>query len=283
MNYIGALSSEQLKNLSIVVKAFPKWGITNKFTQAAILAIISKESSFKYSFEKGYGNTDNSRIRKIFGSRVSQLSEDRLSAIKKDDKAFFNLVYAGRYGNGPEDGYKYRGGGPNQLTFKSNYDRTGKHIGVDLINHPEKVNDSVVAADIACSYFVRGFNSFKLSHQEHYKSNGINGFKDLTNATLAVYHANAGFGKPVYSVEKINDSTGGLKKALSRAPEFLAHLDKDKVVLPFKDRAEGNRFRNWVNNTYPEYAKEINLDRTGSHTNSYILSAWDKLSDKYTK
>lgn len=52
--------------------------------------------------------------------------------------------------------------------------------------------------------------------------------------------------------------------------------------VPFKNSTEGNRFREWVNDTYPQYAKSISLDRKGSHTNSYILKAWDKYGKEYS-
>tara|TARA_R110002110_G_scaffold17174_12_gene73035 strand:- start:550 stop:1281 length:732 start_codon:yes stop_codon:yes gene_type:complete len=43
---------------------------------------------------------------------------------------------------------------------------------------------------------------------------------------------------------------------------------------PFTNRTEGNAFRGWINDTYPTYAAEIDLDRTGQYNNSYIKKAW---------
>ncbi len=51
-----------------------------------------------------------------------------------------NRVYGGRYGNNDEksgDGWKFRGRGPIQITFKSNYDTCGKFIGQDLVANPD--------------------------------------------------------------------------------------------------------------------------------------------------
>lgn len=281
MDYIDQLSREQKTNIDIVIKAFSKWKITNVFTQSAILSVISKESNFKYKFERGYGNTSNDRIRSKFYNRVKHLSDADLEKIKKDDMAFFNLVYAGRRGNGPTDGFKYRGGGPNQLTFKSNYDKIGNHIGVDLVNNPELVNDPYIAADIACSYFVRRFRSFRTKWQDHYNSKSLNGFKTLNEATLAIYHANAGLGKPMYTMEKANASRGGLKKSIVRAPQFLDYLGVQQNDEPFKNKTEGNKFRMWVNDNHYEYAREIDLDKYGSHNNSYILKAYKKYGKEY--
>ena len=43
---------------------------------------------------------------------------------------------------------------------------------------------------------------------------------------------------------------------------------------PFKNIEEGNNFRLWVNQNYPEYAKKIKLGKTGSFKNSYIQRAY---------
>jgi surface antigen len=50
----------------------------------------------------------------------------------------------------------------------------------------------------------------------------------------------------------------------------------------FKNKAEGDKFRAWVNDYHSNYAKKIDLDRKGSHTNSFIMKAWDKLGSKYS-
>ncbi len=56
---------------------------------------------------------------------------------------------------------------------------------------------------------------------------------------------------------------------------------KSSVKVPFKNTEEGNAFRQWVNNTHPDYAKEINLDKEGSYNNSYVAKAWNKYGKDY--
>lgn len=56
-----------------------------------------------------------------------------------------------------------------------------------------------------------------------------------------------------------------------------------KIEKPFKNKKEGDKFRKWVNDTYPEYAREIDLDESGSHTNKYIMKAWKKYGVEYNK
>lgn len=52
---------------------------------------------------------------------------------------------------------------------------------------------------------------------------------------------------------------------------------------PFKNKAEGDAFRNWIVNTYPIYATSIVLDRTGAYDNNYIRKAYVKYGADYSK
>lgn len=53
--------------------------------------------------------------------------------------------------------------------------------------------------------------------------------------------------------------------------------------VPFENATEGNAFRGWVNDNYPAYAQEIDLDRTGSYNNSYITKAYQKYGAEYNQ
>ena len=53
-------------------------------------------------------------------------------------------------------------------------------------------------------------------------------------------------------------------------------------ATPFRNSEEGNKFRAWVNDNYPDYAKEIDLDRVNSkYDNSTIRKAWAKYGKEY--
>jgi hypothetical protein len=53
----------------------------------------------------------------------------------------------------------------------------------------------------------------------------------------------------------------------------------------FKTEDEGNAFRKWVNEKYPDYAKKIQLDypakATGRYDNCYIRLAWKQYGTEY--
>ena len=211
-NYLSTLTANQLSNIYIIIDEMDKAGITNKHTQAAILDTVSKESAFYPQSETSYKNTSNSRIKEIFGSRVPS-DDDSLTNLKQNDVAFFDAVYGGRYGNSSNEGYKFRGRGFNQLTFKGNYSSIGSRIGVDLVSNPDLANRIDVAAKILIDYFKREFTK---------KGIDINGFSDSRTALKRVFEANRGFGKG--SIDSVPDKTGGYNTALSRIDDF------DKIV-----------------------------------------------------
>lgn len=67
-----------------------------------------------------------------------------------------NRVYAGRMGNGDEtsgDGWLFRGRGLIQITGREGYASCAKSIGLDLVSHPEVLEQPVNAALSAAWYF----------------------------------------------------------------------------------------------------------------------------------
>lgn len=80
--------------------------------------------------------------------------------------------------------------------------------------------------------------------------------------------------------ESNNDADSGTQKPQSSRPSTTT-TTTTTTNIPFKNNTEGNLFRAWVNDTYPKYAKEIKLERTGSYNNSYIQKAYDKYGNQY--
>jgi predicted chitinase len=105
--------------------------------------------------EISYAHTSLARIRQVF-RRLDKYSDDTIEEAKRDPEKWFELVYGDMYGNDePGDGYKFRGRGPIQLTFKGNYQQIGKDISVDLVRDPDKVCDPHVGALVAAAYMKR--------------------------------------------------------------------------------------------------------------------------------
>lgn len=228
--YIDTLTSEQKKNVIYMIKRMKESGITNPMMQAGILSVVSKESSFIPKSERDYSNTANDRIRSIFGTRVSHLSESQLSTLKANPKAFFDLIYGGRYGNSQDEGYKYRGRGFNQLTFKSGYEKVAKEIGVDIVKYPDQMNTVPVATDALIAFFKRRFNEAPKEKLKLYNMTDINSAKTTSDAVGAAYHANTGWGKSLDQIK--SEKTGGYKKAIDRVTEFYEVTTEKKNLIP---------------------------------------------------
>jgi predicted chitinase len=209
-------------NKNIVIKALKDTGITNPVSIAAIMAVVQKESNFKPQSERSYATTSNARIRSIF-SITRSLTEDQLKALKKDPVKFFNLVYGGKYGNGMNEGFLYRGRGFNQLTFKGNYKRYGDMLGIDLVKNPDLVNDPVIAAKIVGLYMKSTFKDNAAIVKSRYGAKDVNDFTDSNRAVNAFYNANAGFGKDT-SRAVISDKTKALKSVDSLYKTVLTFL-----------------------------------------------------------
>ena len=189
----GNFDSTQKANIELMIKYMNKSGIKDPLTQIGVLSVISKESSFKPKSEVSYANTSNSRIRKIFGSRVSKYSDSEMDSLKKNPERFFNVVYATTVGNqGGGDGWKYRGRGFNQLTGKKNYEKYGNIIGRNLVGNPDLANDPTVAAEIAVAFFTKGKSG-----------NAFPKFKNKTEAAAHFADINSGGGASRHRADAI--------------------------------------------------------------------------------
>ena len=237
-DYLSTLTPEEKANFGVLVDRLKVRGITNPYTQAAFLSVASKESEFKLKSEISYKNTPNDRIRAIFTKRVADLSESALSALKANDEAFFNKIYGGMGGNGSNEGYKYRGRGFNDITFKNEYARLTKELGYkdanktiplyDLVNNPDLLNTPACAADSLIQYFIDAFKAAPKGTLAKYNATGLNDFKTLSDSLRAVYQANAGWGN--VDADK-HDATGGFAKAQSRISGFMDFVAQHKVAV----------------------------------------------------
>jgi predicted chitinase len=206
------ISGDKGKNIQVLIDSMKAHGITNPITQIAILGVVGKESGFIPKNETSYSNTPNAKIRKIFGKRVSGLSDSELDSLKKDESKFWDRVYgpddptgkSQEYGNTSlGDGKKYLGRGFNGITFKKTYEKYQKLLetygklkkSVDIVSNPDQLNDIEVAAEVAVLYFLEASKSPEM--KQKYGVNDLNAFKDQKTAIKALAHANAGWGKNI--------------------------------------------------------------------------------------
>ena len=216
------------------IAALKNAGITNLEMQAAVLATIAKESGFKPRSESSYSGTANARLRAIFGSHLTDLSEDDLTSLKADDTAFFDKIYGNRNGNtNAGDGWNYRGRGLNQITFKSIYKAIGDIIGIDLVSSPDQLNEPTTAAAAAAAFFVLSFKQAKASGQLKSKI-GVDDISQVTDTTTAVkacVMANAGWGTN-FNAPVVQE---GYNKALAAVVDF-----KNALVTTIKQNPKSS-------------------------------------------
>jgi predicted chitinase len=261
----GYLSNKDKKRRidKIILKCVEE-GITSNLAIASLLSISSKESSFDlkaegfyYSAERlpqvwSYFKKNDPVANGFVNPKTKKADED------KYQEKIANIVYTQKpigvrsdgYGNTKQgDGWKYRGRGYNQITFKSGYEKASKTSGVDLVRSPEKLLDEDVATAALVGFFNGRRKTKKFgnstggytSREEGYgcTDDGVT-FPDLKNAVFFYYHCNTGPGKTVADVKhKLNpeDPLGGMRKAQSRAPSFLEYInnnfaEKGVKILP---------------------------------------------------
>ncbi len=196
-------TGEKAANIDLLIRTMEAHGITNPYSQAGILSVIGKETNYIPKSE--IMNYSKERLPEIWGifSKTGRTVPKGQGQFNYNDLApqyannpekLANFVYGQKphgmktnaYGNTePGDGWKYRGRGFNQVTFKSGYDKLGKQIGMDLVSNPDIMNDPKVAADIAVRFF-----------KNRFKEKGIdpNQFNDVDSALVMFARANAGWG-----------------------------------------------------------------------------------------
>ncbi|KND56487.1 Phage lysozyme [Candidatus Paraburkholderia schumanniana] len=143
-----------------------EFGITTPQRLAAWIAQIGHESGgFTQLVESFNYRVDAlkifSRIPANMRDLLGRQSHERVVPIEQQMK-IANLAYGGRYGNGDTnsgDGWRYRGRGLKQITFKHNYQDCGVALNVDLVAQPEILErDEYAARSAGWFWMTNGLN-----------------------------------------------------------------------------------------------------------------------------
>ncbi len=126
---------EILKYLNIYL---PKYDVSTKEALAMFLANGYVESMGFTRFRESFAYRPETLL-KTFKSRVRTLEKAK-ELCEQGQEAIANFLYDGRYGNGFKEGWKYRGGGIFQTTFKDNYVALDTALGkVGLVKEPNLI------------------------------------------------------------------------------------------------------------------------------------------------
>ena len=130
-----------------------RYGITTPLLVAHVMAQISHECGAGHDVVENLNYTAG-RMMQVWPSRFPTMA--MAAPYAGNPRALANKVYNGRMGNaaGSDDGWKFRGRGAAQTTGREGYARLAKATGLDLVNHPDLVNDPARFLECGVADFV---------------------------------------------------------------------------------------------------------------------------------
>lgn len=145
-----------------VTEAMREFEINTPQRMAAFIAQTAHETAGYSRWVENLNYSTAERIYAVFRSRFDSVDEARNYV--KSPMRLANRVYANRGGNGGEetgDGYRYRGRGLIQITFFDGYLRCGSGLHIDLMGHPELLEEEEYAARSAGWWWLtHGLNDY---------------------------------------------------------------------------------------------------------------------------
>jgi putative chitinase len=185
------------KNLDLhydsIMLTLEKYDINSKERIAAFLANAIHETGGLRAFEENLNYSEKGLLA-TFSRRITK--EEAVELARKPEQ-IANKVYGGRNGNKDVgDGWKYRGRGIFQTTFKDNYSKVSKALGKDFVNNPELLSKPPYAA---------------LSAGVYWNSNNLNVLADK--------------GDILGITKKINGGTNGLEDRIKYYVALLKELE----------------------------------------------------------
>jgi predicted chitinase len=145
--------SDARTRIGDVLQQAAQYHLNDDHSLSVLLAFILRETgNFRYLSENL--SMSASRIASVWPSRFKNASD--AAPFANDPEALSNKIYAGRLGNSdPGDGWKYRGRGYLGTTGKESYRKSGALIGVDLVENPDRLLESKLAAQEAFATFAQ--------------------------------------------------------------------------------------------------------------------------------
>lgn len=142
--------------------AMERYSIDTPIQQACFMPQVLHESGFLTSMVENLNYRPQVLMQKFRG-RFTPQQAGELGYLpgrrQADQEAVANIAYANRYGNGDAesgDGWRYRGHGPFQLTFRDNYLACMMDIDVDIVSQPELLLKPRAGSRSAAWFWARG-------------------------------------------------------------------------------------------------------------------------------
>ena len=162
--------------------AMDRFEINTPTRMAAFLAQLAHESAETTCLTEGLFYSRAERLCVVWPKRFP--TPDSATPYVKNPEKLANFVYANRGGNGDVssgDGWRFRGRGLFQLTFKDNYRLAGDALNLQLVDDPDRVITPEVAALTAAHFWQRlGLNALA-DHQP-----GDDDVKDFVGISIRI-------------------------------------------------------------------------------------------------
>jgi len=176
-----SLTNEQKANAIFIRDALNNVGIDSRLLQVAIISVCYKESGLVPRRENL--NYSKERIMQCW----PKTNPATAAAIEHNPEATGNYLYGGKYGNAQNEGFKYRGGGHNQITFKDIY--------ADFGANPDTINEPKEAARVVSVFFKRVLaQGIKLGKFKQFGATTLLDIKAQDAAIRIAIQCNAGLG-----------------------------------------------------------------------------------------
>jgi putative chitinase len=133
-----------------LMSAWEKWRVESQLQRAAFLAQAIHETGGFVRVRENLNYSDPERIARIFRTAFDLDADGKIEpneiefakAYVNQAEKLANRAYANRYGNrdiDSGDGWRFRGRGLFQITFRDNYRAAGLACGRDYITNPDQV------------------------------------------------------------------------------------------------------------------------------------------------
>ena len=128
--------------LEPLTAAMTRWQINTPKRQAAFLAQVGVESEHLQRLVESLDYAADALIRQWPTRFTAALAQQigRTAEHPADQAAIANYAYGNRFDNGDVasgDGFRFRGRGLVQVTFRANYRAAGAALGIDLLADPD--------------------------------------------------------------------------------------------------------------------------------------------------
>jgi putative chitinase len=246
------LSADQLRQimpaadinlwLPLTNKAMTDFVIDTPIRMATFLAHVAVESSEMRTLVENM----NYSVGRLMGVWPHRFPTAEIAApYAHNPERLGNYVYANRLGNGPSssgDGFRFRGRGLLQATGKDHYSEAGKALNLDLLNHPELLEQPPFAAAEAAWWW------------RHLNLNSVADTANLKESTIKINGGLTGYSDRVVYWNRALDALGVSTPAAQSSNVFLKvqkalnargaepPLDEDGIWGPLSEAA-ADRFR----------------------------------------